>query len=324
MVELLTTSGTAHYLEQVIKKAKKDIYIVSPYLDLSHNFLQRLLDAEKSGKTINIVYRDDKLKERERKKVEKIRRLNLYHHPFLHAKCYANEEFVIITSMNMIEYSEKKNRELGILVRKDQEENTYNEAIDEIISIIDDSDIKSMMTENPILMSQENQDNELNSTEKEIKNMFSYAFRIPVDNFKIDTSFKDLGLKKGLNPEKYWDSDIWELGEAIDEFIFSIQDKFHINLNIDDYIKMDNLSQLSKYLDELIQQIINSIKPNKVGYCIRDGIRIPFNTKHPLCDRAFKSWNKFKNYDYEESYCHKTGKPSNGKTSFRNPVLYER
>ncbi|MBK9982082.1 MAG: hypothetical protein IPP15_06575 [Saprospiraceae bacterium] len=57
------------------------------------------------------------------------------------------------------------------------------------------------------------------------------------------------------------------------------------------------------------------------GYCIRTGEKIPFNPERPFSYNAYKSWAEYKNMDYPEAYCHKTGKPSYGKTSMRNPIL---
>ncbi len=61
-------------------------------------------------------------------------------------------------------------------------------------------------------------------------------------------------------------------------------------------------------------------KPN-IGYCIRTGVQIPFNPKRPLSEEAYKVWAKYCEVDFPENYCHKTGKPSNGKTSFNHPIL---
>ncbi|MBA4300461.1 MAG: hypothetical protein C0433_10230 [Cyclobacterium sp.] len=57
------------------------------------------------------------------------------------------------------------------------------------------------------------------------------------------------------------------------------------------------------------------------GFCIRTGVQIKFNPKQPMSNEAWKSWNKFANENYPEKYCHKTGKPSEGKTSMKNPIL---
>jgi hypothetical protein len=58
-----------------------------------------------------------------------------------------------------------------------------------------------------------------------------------------------------------------------------------------------------------------------VGYCIRSGEEIPFNPNKPMSNAAYHTWAQFENPDYEENYCHKTGKPSYGRTSMRHPIL---
>lgn len=57
------------------------------------------------------------------------------------------------------------------------------------------------------------------------------------------------------------------------------------------------------------------------GYCIRTGRNIPFNLKKPFSDQAYNSWLKFKNEEYPEKFCHFSGEPSNGETSFAKPIL---
>lgn len=63
------------------------------------------------------------------------------------------------------------------------------------------------------------------------------------------------------------------------------------------------------------------VEKSNTGYCIRTRAEIPFNIKRPLCDKAYKSWVQIGNPDYPEKYCHKTGKPSFGKTSVNHPIL---
>lgn len=59
----------------------------------------------------------------------------------------------------------------------------------------------------------------------------------------------------------------------------------------------------------------------EIGYCIRTGIEIPFNPKMPLCEEAYKSWNRYKDDNYPEKFCHYSGEPSNGETTFAKPIL---
>ncbi len=57
------------------------------------------------------------------------------------------------------------------------------------------------------------------------------------------------------------------------------------------------------------------------GFCIRTGAAIPFNVKRPLSDDAYRSWSRFKDENYAEKFCHFSGEPSNGETSFAKPIL---
>lgn len=57
------------------------------------------------------------------------------------------------------------------------------------------------------------------------------------------------------------------------------------------------------------------------GYCIRTGIPIPFNLNKPMCEKSLSNWNQFRNKNYPEKYCHFSGEPSLGKTTYANPVL---
>jgi hypothetical protein len=40
-----------------------------------------------------------------------------------------------------------------------------------------------------------------------------------------------------------------------------------------------------------------------------------------MCDEAYAIWTKDSNKDIPEIYCHFSGEPSNGESSFSKPVL---
>jgi hypothetical protein len=40
-----------------------------------------------------------------------------------------------------------------------------------------------------------------------------------------------------------------------------------------------------------------------------------------MSNKAFKMWNKYGDKEYQEKYCHYSGEPSNGDTSFAKPIL---
>jgi hypothetical protein len=57
----------------------------------------------------------------------------------LHAKCYINQDTAIITSLNLYQFSEHNNREMGILVDKSTDPELYVNIFNEVGSIIGES-----------------------------------------------------------------------------------------------------------------------------------------------------------------------------------------
>lgn len=58
----------------------------------------------------------------------------------LHAKCYINESTCIISSLNLYEFSQVNNNEMGILIEKDQDATVFKDAYEEAQRIIRISD----------------------------------------------------------------------------------------------------------------------------------------------------------------------------------------
>jgi len=140
MAKFLTTSWVSSYIEDIIKNAKKQVVLVSPYLQLSQSFYERLQDAQDHNVEITIVYGKSDLNSKETALLENLPNLTLYFSKNLHAKCYYNESSMVITSMNMYEYSEKNNREMGVYITKDDDREIYEDASKETQSIIRSSD----------------------------------------------------------------------------------------------------------------------------------------------------------------------------------------
>lgn len=146
MAEFLTTHGTASRIEEIMINAKKEIYLVSPFLQISRTFYQRLIEASDFGVEIKIIYGKNELKSNEWNSLVDIPKLELYYLDNLHAKCYFNESKMVITSMNMYEFSEKNNREMGVLVDIKNDLELYDSAKRETLSIIKLAERKNLNT----------------------------------------------------------------------------------------------------------------------------------------------------------------------------------
>ncbi len=142
MAEFLTTNAASYRLEQIIKNAKEKLVLVSPFVQISTNHLRNLKAADNKAVKITLIYREGELESEEKAKLDTLKNLSLYCHPNLHAKCYYNENQLIITSMNLYEFSEKKNPEMGVLVQKEDDNSIYSEAVSEVESILGSPETK--------------------------------------------------------------------------------------------------------------------------------------------------------------------------------------
>ncbi len=97
--------------------------------------MDRLSDANGRGIKILVIYGKDQLKPGEKDQLLKLKNLSLLFCENLHAKCYFNEDNMVITSMNMYEFSEKNNREMGLLINRASDSEAFSNAVKEIQSI---------------------------------------------------------------------------------------------------------------------------------------------------------------------------------------------
>lgn len=141
MAEFLTTNGTSYHIENIIIGAEKKLVLVSPYLQISKTFYERLKDASKKNVEIKIIFGKDELKPNEKNSLAELKNLELLFFENLHAKCYFNEKEMVITSMNMYEFSEKNNREMGVFITKYNDKDIFDKAINETLSIIESSEV---------------------------------------------------------------------------------------------------------------------------------------------------------------------------------------
>ena len=110
------------------------------------------------------------------------------------------------------------------------------------------------------------------------------------------------------------------------DILLDVTDKFYSPYYLNKKTtEIKRLSDFPKELElgsQLSQRPTREEVENKsTGFCIRSGDKISFNLKRPYSDKAYKSWAQFGNMDYQESFCHKTGRESKGKTSMRKPML---
>jgi phosphatidylserine/phosphatidylglycerophosphate/cardiolipin synthase-like enzyme len=140
MAEFLTTNGSSYNIEKIIIDAKSELILISPYLQISKTLYERLKDASNRGVAIKIIYGKDELKPNERNSLANLKNIEIFYFENLHAKCYFNENKMVITSMNMYEFSEKNNREMGVLIDRIDDKDLFDKAVHEVHSILQSSE----------------------------------------------------------------------------------------------------------------------------------------------------------------------------------------
>ncbi len=137
MAKFLDTQAISNELMKLIKDAKEKIILVSYSFKVNPQIQERLKTKSKIGtlSEIVIVYGKTELKQAELQWIKEIQDLKIYEKSNLHAKCYLNEDRAIICSMNLYDYSQQNNIEMGILITKEHDKDVYDELIEEINNI---------------------------------------------------------------------------------------------------------------------------------------------------------------------------------------------
>ncbi|MDV6345345.1 phospholipase D family protein [Nitrosomonas sp. Is37] len=140
MAKFLNTSATNYFLEELIKGAKDRLILISPFLRLNDRIKELLEDKNRLKIDVRVVYGKSELQPEEINWLRELLYLRTSFCKNLHAKCYLNEELCIITSLNLYEFSQVNNNEMGILIRRSEDPDLYKEAYEEAQRIIRISD----------------------------------------------------------------------------------------------------------------------------------------------------------------------------------------
>lgn len=147
MAKFLNSSGTTYHLEELIKNASDRLIIISPYLKLNERIKELLEDRNRLKIDIRIVYGKNDL---HREEINWLKNLTFIRTSFcknLHAKCYLNENECIITSLNLYEFSQVNNNEMGVLIYRNEDAKLYADTYEEAQRIIRISDEVRMSLE---------------------------------------------------------------------------------------------------------------------------------------------------------------------------------
>ena len=229
MAEFLNTTGVSYHLERVIRNANRQLVIISPFLKINTRIKELLEEKDRAKIDIRVVYGKNELRPEENDWLESVISIRTSYRRNLHAKCYMNEEQAILTSMNLYEFSQQNNDEMGVLVSKKDDPVLFDEIDKEVQRILQASE-------------------EVRVRVSRVEPAETVAPPAPPPPATRDTP-----RAPQRKPEP-------------------------------------------------------AVGIPNTAFCIRDKAVIPPNPGKPYCDRCFRSWNRYKNDEYEEKYCHICGK----------------
>lgn len=140
MAKFLNTSATNYFLEEIIKSARDRLILISPFLKLNDRVKEMLEDKNRLKIDVRVVYGKSELQPEE---INWLNGLDYVRTSFcknLHAKCYMNEESCIVTSLNLYEFSQVNNNEMGVYMTRNEDAELYKDVYEEAQRLIRISD----------------------------------------------------------------------------------------------------------------------------------------------------------------------------------------
>ncbi len=147
MAEFLSTRRISSELEIIIKNAKKELSIVTPYLRFS-TLVYELLRSVSPEVEMRFIYGKTELNAKEEVLLRELNCHILYKEN-LHAKCYMNESSAIVCSMNLHSFSEANNYEMGVLLSDRTDRKAFQDCKKELNLIISNARQIRMMAVPP-------------------------------------------------------------------------------------------------------------------------------------------------------------------------------
>ncbi len=135
MPEFLTTTGISYRLEEIIKGAKDRLVLISPFLRINPRLKELLEDQNRFKTDVRVIYGKSELRPEENNWLASMTSIRTSFCKDLHAKCYLNESEALLTSMNLYEYSQQNNYEMGMLVSREDDPDLYAEVYSEALRI---------------------------------------------------------------------------------------------------------------------------------------------------------------------------------------------
>ncbi len=141
-MDIYGTTGLTYRIEQLIKEDTSLLILVSPYLKLNNRLKAKMNQYFSEIDRILFLYRKNEASKSEYQWLDKHSNLTLIPIENLHAKIYLNEHRCIVTSMNLYEYSQINNHEIGIEIDAEEYREEFLRILEEIKIMVTSQHVK--------------------------------------------------------------------------------------------------------------------------------------------------------------------------------------
>jgi hypothetical protein len=143
MAKFLNTTSINFFLEQLVQKSSKNLVLISPYLKINPRLRELIEEKVESGLPVTVVYGKTDISQSEKDWFASQPKIEVRFCKDLHAKCYMNEGNVIISSLNLYEFSQINNKEMGVLLTKGKDTEAFEDALEEAQRLVRTSQVVS-------------------------------------------------------------------------------------------------------------------------------------------------------------------------------------
>ena len=313
MAEFITDKQLDEKLTDIIWNAKKELIILSPFIRLDDYCKNVVFKKLRNNPELEIIIVFGKNEGETQRSLtptdldifKEFANVAIIYCNNLHAKYYANESEALLTSLNLLGKSMTGNVEYGIYFQntKLSLDKLYSDSY---------SYTNEVITINPCIF-----------LKRPVFKKTNFGFTQKYVESKVLYDVTDALYRNRDFEKKYYNDFDYDLEESNkkpsrEEYVPEINNEpSRTQYNSRNRLQQPAFSNNEKNS----RNYSNSNQNEEVGYCIRTGVKIPFDPKRPFSLEAYRSWSSFENWNYKENFCHRTGRESNGRTSMGNPIL---
>ena len=147
MAKFLDSSATAFHLEELITLAREHLLLINPQLKFSGR-TKELLGA-KQGLDVHVIFGKCELHPAEITWLGKFPFIHTHFARALTAKSYLNESLCLITSLDLFDFGQVMNDEMGVLISRESDPELYEAAAAEAQRIMSASEEVCVRVEKP-------------------------------------------------------------------------------------------------------------------------------------------------------------------------------